>query len=69
MEVTRVEEVVSGKGWTVSVRDWNKGGEEREELWDAVVLAVGWYDYPVWPDTPGLNTLQAKGLARHAKTY
>lgn len=71
MEVVRVEELPEGQGWKVKVRDWNEGkeGEEVEEVWDAVVVAVGWYDHPVWPDTPGLEILRERGLAVHAKWY
>ncbi|KXN92673.1 Thiol-specific monooxygenase [Leucoagaricus sp. SymC.cos] len=70
IEVTRVEEVKGGGGWNVEVTDWNiPGGKKRVEHWDAVVIAVGWYDHPVWPDIPGLDTLREKGLAQHAKFY
>ncbi|KAF5346510.1 hypothetical protein D9756_010051 [Leucocoprinus leucothites] len=69
IEVMRVEEQENG-GWKVEIRDWNDGvGESRVEDWDAVVLAVGWYDHPVWPSTPGLDVLREKCLAQHAKWY
>lgn len=68
IEVTHVEELVDG-GWEVEVKDWNKRGEARVERWDAVVVAVGWYDHPVWPGTPALEILKEKGLAKHAKWY
>ncbi|KAF8980870.1 hypothetical protein BDQ17DRAFT_1438731 [Cyathus striatus] len=47
--------------------DWL--GEEREEHWDAVVVAVRWYDNPVWPSTLGLDILREKGVAKHAKEW
>ncbi|KAF8991590.1 hypothetical protein BDQ17DRAFT_1413663 [Cyathus striatus] len=47
----------------------NKQGEEREEHWDAVVVAVRWYDNPVWPSTLGLDILREKGVAKHAKEW
>ncbi|KAL1746136.1 hypothetical protein HDZ31DRAFT_81448 [Schizophyllum fasciatum] len=59
----------AGPGWTVVLRDWNNGGEEREEVWDAIVSAVGYYDNPVWPDVPGMNEVRAAGLAEHAQAY
>ncbi|KAK2459590.1 hypothetical protein APHAL10511_008400 [Amanita phalloides] len=75
-EVTRVEEQDEGgsgggKGWKVYLRNWNRetGEEEDVEYWDAVVVAVGWYDNPVWPDTDGLDELKSKGLAMHAKDW
>ena len=71
-EVVRVEEVRGGGGWKVVVRDWNEGAErakEVEESWDAVVVAVGWYDNPVWPETDGLEELRKRGLAMHAKWW
>ena len=61
-----------GKGWSVLSKDWNKGEgrpREVEELWDAVVAAVGWYDHPVWPETEGLDELRQRGLAKHAKWW
>ena len=66
----RVEEVKGG-GWKVVIRDWNEGteGKEVEESWDAVVVAIGWYDHPVWPDTDGLQELRNRGFARHAKWW
>jgi len=68
-EVIKVIENGEDKGWTVSYRDWNSDGMEVEEKWDAVAVAVGWYDHPVWPSTEGLETLKAIGLAKHAKCY
>ena len=70
-EVVRLEEVPRGGGWKVVVRDWNEGaeGKEVEESWDAVVVAIGWYDNPVWPETEGLEELRKRGLARHAKWW
>ena len=54
------------------VRNWNEGKEGKEEVeecWDAVVVAIGWYDNPVWPETDGLEELRNRGLARHAKWW
>lgn len=70
-EVIRLEEVPRGGGWKVVIRDWNDGaeGQEVEENWDAVVVAIGWYDNPVWPETDGLEEVRKRGLARHAKRW
>ncbi|KAF8989734.1 hypothetical protein BDQ17DRAFT_1372812 [Cyathus striatus] len=65
-EVLRVEE--QKEGWKVVLRDVARD-EVKEERWDAVVGAVGWYDNPVWPDTPGLDVLRERGVARHAKVW
>ena len=67
----RLEEVRDG-GWKVVASDWNEGNEGREEVeesWDAIVVTIGWYDNPVWPDTEGLEDLRKRGLARHAKWW
>ncbi|KAG2123708.1 FAD/NAD(P)-binding domain-containing protein [Suillus cothurnatus] len=56
-EVTGVEEVEVG-GWTVRMKDWNKGGVVLEETWDAVVITTVWFDNPHFPDIPGLQELQ-----------
>ncbi|ESK87207.1 flavin dependent monooxygenase [Moniliophthora roreri MCA 2997] len=70
-EVVSVEELPDNAGWNVKFKDWSNGwdGVERDEVWNAVVVAVGWYDNPVWPNTPGLSELIEKGLARHAKSW
>jgi len=69
-EVVRVLDREPGKtGWSVTFRDWNSDGREVEEVWDAVAVAVGWYDTPVWPDTEGLEELKQLGLAKHAKWF
>ena len=44
-------------------------GKEVDERWDAVVVAIGWYDDLVWPETDGLAELRKRGLARHAKWW
>ncbi|KAF4610058.1 hypothetical protein D9613_010294 [Agrocybe pediades] len=71
-EVVRVSELEDGR-WSVLSKNWTVGeslyGEEVEEIWDAVVVAVGWYDNPVWPNTPGLDELRTLGLAKHAKRW
>jgi len=70
-EVVNVDESEGG-GWKVMSRDWNDNdspGREVEEIWDAVVVAVGWYDHPVWPETEGIEELKKRGLAKHAKWY
>ena len=71
-EVVRVEEGMQNEGqWKVYMRNWNgdANGKECVETWDAVVVAVGWYDNPVWPDTDGLDVIKAKGCAIHAKDW
>ncbi|KAL0579091.1 hypothetical protein V5O48_002933 [Marasmius crinis-equi] len=70
-EVISVEELPDEAGWRVKLRDWSNGwnGEQRDEIWDAVVIAVGWYDNPVWPGTEGLDVLREKGVATHAKWW
>ncbi|KAF9005388.1 FAD/NAD(P)-binding domain-containing protein [Hymenopellis radicata] len=68
-EITSVDELPDGAGWKVTFNDWNVGGESRQETWDAVVVAVGWYDNLVWPETEGLDELRAKNLAIHAKWW
>lgn len=68
-EVVEVVQLDEERGWSVSSRDWTRGGEEVREHWDAVVVAVGWYDSPVWPPTEGLQELKAAGLAWHAQSW
>ncbi|RDB29939.1 Thiol-specific monooxygenase [Hypsizygus marmoreus] len=70
-EVISVQELEAGAGWKVLLRDWSEGarGKEVEEIWDGVVVANGWYDNPVWPETPGLEELRELGLAKHAQSY
>lgn len=72
-EVVRVEELDDGKGWNVTTRDWSRSssnrGEAHSQVWDAVVVCTGWYDEPLWPQTPGIEDLRKKGLAVHAKWY
>lgn len=68
-EVVSVVELEDQKGWSVTSRDWTKGGAQSVEIWDAVVVSVGWYDNPVWPATEGLETLREAGLAHHAKWW
>ena len=68
--MVRLEEVRGG-WWKVVVRDWNEGAEGKQvvESWDAVVVAIGWYDNPVWPETDGLEEARKRGLARHSKWW
>jgi cation diffusion facilitator CzcD-associated flavoprotein CzcO len=69
-EVVKVLEREQGKmEWSVTYREWDNDGREVEEVWDAVVVAVGWYDTPVWPNTEGLEELKQLGLAKHAKWF
>lgn len=69
-EVVAVEELEKGAGWKVSLRDWKNGaGGLLEEIWDGVVIANGWYDTPIWPETEGLKQLRDLGLAKHSKSY
>ena len=56
-KVVRLE--VRGERWKVVVRDGNEGTEGKEEVeesWDAVVVAIGWYDNPVWPRWMGCKS-------------
>ena len=63
-----VKDTNSGGGWKVHLRNWkNANGKDCVETWDAVAVAVGWYDNPVLPDTYGLDVIKAKGCATHAK--
>jgi cation diffusion facilitator CzcD-associated flavoprotein CzcO len=57
-EVIGVEELEGGCGWTVRLKDWNKGGAVLEETWDAVVITTVWFDNPYFPDVQGLQELQ-----------
>ncbi|KAJ8689545.1 hypothetical protein PTI98_012442 [Pleurotus ostreatus] len=68
-EVITVDELPNWSGWKVVMKDWNSGGVEVEEVWDAVVIAVGWFDNPVWPPLSGLENLQKQGLAIHGKSW
>ncbi|KAJ6585775.1 hypothetical protein B0H19DRAFT_1110723 [Mycena capillaripes] len=71
-EVLWVDELPDARGWSVTTRDWRAGkdGEVNVEIWDAVVVATSWYDFPVWPEsTPGLAAARAAGLATHAQTW
>ncbi|KAJ7624817.1 hypothetical protein FB45DRAFT_1060988 [Roridomyces roridus] len=65
-EVLAVEELPERAGWRVHMR---RGSETIEETWDAVVVAVAFYDHPVYPQTPGLSRLQELGLAHHAQRW
>ncbi|KAJ7488166.1 hypothetical protein FB451DRAFT_1126537 [Mycena latifolia] len=76
VEVRSVEELPARTGWRVRMRRWGADGdggaaepEELEETWDAVVLAVAFYDHPVFPSTPGIALLHEHRLARHAQTW
>ncbi|KAJ8520213.1 hypothetical protein ONZ45_g2943 [Pleurotus djamor] len=68
-EVERIVELSGWKGWKVSMKDWNQGGKQISETWDAVVVAVGWFDNLVWPATPGIEELKNEGMAIHAKSW
>lgn len=71
-EVVKVEEDTKSEGgWEVHLRNWNEdaNGKDCVETWDAIVVAVGWYDNPVLPDTDGLDVIKAKGCAIHAKDW
>lgn len=71
-EVCEVQELRESAGWRVRMRRWNNTNpdpEEIEETWDAVVVAVAFYDHPVFPTTPGIARLRELGLAQHAKIW
>lgn len=67
-EVIAIEELGGHAGWKVILKDW-ADGSIAEEIWDGVVVANGWSDNPVWPQTEGLKELVELGLASHAKSY
>jgi len=68
-EIIQVLELAEG-GWKVTSRDYTTAlPETREEIWDAVVICVCWYDNPVWPEVEGLDVLRQRDLARHAKWW
>lgn len=53
----------------MSLNDWSSEADEPrkiEEEWDAVVVAVCWYDNPVWPETEGIDLLREEGIAIHS---
>ncbi|EIN09189.1 FAD/NAD(P)-binding domain-containing protein [Punctularia strigosozonata HHB-11173 SS5] len=56
-------------GWRVNYRDWNRGGEVVESHWDAVVVATGWYDWPVYPPVPGIKEAAKAGRVHHTRWY
>ncbi|KAF9526802.1 hypothetical protein CPB83DRAFT_794326 [Crepidotus variabilis] len=71
-EAISVEEMTSDNqngAWKVVVKDWKNGGQTAVQYWDAVVIAVGQYDNPVWPQIEGMDALKEAGLATHAKWY
>ncbi|KAK6975120.1 hypothetical protein R3P38DRAFT_3127265 [Favolaschia claudopus] len=69
-EVQSVDELEGGRGWRVRMRWYrNAGYDEVEEIWDAVVVAVAFYDNPVFPPTPGVDELRRKDLGRHAQGW
>ncbi|KAJ7131546.1 hypothetical protein C8R43DRAFT_1207581 [Mycena crocata] len=70
-EVCAVEELPRRAGWRVGMRRWGNSAvpEELEETWDAVVVAVAFYDHPVFPTTPGVDRLRELNLAHHAQGW
>ncbi|KIY50253.1 FAD/NAD(P)-binding domain-containing protein [Fistulina hepatica ATCC 64428] len=68
VNVVRVEERVDGR-WEVTLEDWNRSGVQTHELWDAVVVATGWYDTPLYPEVEGLQQVRDAGLVSHAKDW
>ena len=72
-EVVAVQEIGEHAGWKVSLKNWPGDSDAdwniTEEIWDGIVVANGWYDNPVWPETEGLQQLVELGLASHAKSY
>lgn len=56
--------------WVIRTRDWNVfGGPDRTEYFDAVVIAIGWTDKPVYQRIAGLEEAQKAGIVEHAKWY
>jgi cation diffusion facilitator CzcD-associated flavoprotein CzcO len=53
------------------MRRWagDEKAEEVKETWDAVVVATAFYDYLVFPETPGIAQLRELGLAQHAQSW
>jgi cation diffusion facilitator CzcD-associated flavoprotein CzcO len=70
-EVVAVDEIESGGGWKVVMKDWSEQGKGREivENWDAVVVATAFYDNPNWPETEGLEETRKRGIAKHAQVW
>ncbi|CEH18596.1 Flavin-containing monooxygenase [Ceraceosorus bombacis] len=72
VEVLSVHELACAghaQGWRVALRDWNEGGQEKVEFWDAIVIATGWYDSPIYPPIPGLLSALSTQRLFHAKWY
>ncbi|KAJ8588964.1 hypothetical protein M405DRAFT_862529 [Rhizopogon salebrosus TDB-379] len=57
-EVIGAEELEGGCGWTVRLKDWNKGGAVLEESLDAMDITTAWFDNPYFSDIQGLQELQ-----------
>ncbi|KAL0949447.1 hypothetical protein HGRIS_009502 [Hohenbuehelia grisea] len=71
-EVLRVEELPLGHGWKVTIRKWqNDLAVDHEETWDAVIMAIGWFDNLVFPPTQGIEELRqhVPRLAIHGKDW
>ena len=49
--------------WTVAVKDL-KTGDVETGTFDSVIVCVGWFTRPRWPDMPGLTSF--KGQVFHA---
>ncbi|KIY64509.1 FAD/NAD(P)-binding domain-containing protein [Cylindrobasidium torrendii FP15055 ss-10] len=69
IDVQEVRELPEGQGWKVVIKDWNQDGKVKAEIYAKVVIAVSWYDNPVWPNTEGLDAVREEDLAVHAKWW
>lgn len=55
--------------WAVRTRDWQKGGQEKTEYWDAIIITVGWTDKPLYPRIDGMDNARDAGFIEHCKWY
>jgi Flavin-binding monooxygenase-like len=55
--------------WAVRTRDWQKGGQEITEYWDAIIVTVGWTDKPLYPKIDGMSEARKAGFIEHCKWY
>lgn len=61
-------------GWEVTLREWDPAlgvqmGRRVTKRYDAVIVAAGWYDTPLYPATEGIELAKEMGFVHHAKWY